>query len=65
MGVLPLQFKDGESADTHGLTGKETFDIDMQGGKFKVGQDVTVKTSTGKTFKVTCRLDTDPEIAYF
>jgi aconitate hydratase len=65
MGVLPLQFKDGESADTLGLTGKETFDIDMQGGNFKVGQDVTVKTSTGKTFKVTCRLDTDPEIAYF
>jgi hypothetical protein len=37
----------------------------MQGGKFKVGQDVVVKTSTGKTFKVICRLDTDPEIAYF
>ena len=65
MGVLPLQFKDGESADAHGLTGKETFDIDMQGGNFKVGQEVTVKASSGKTFKVICRLDTDPEIAYF
>lgn len=40
MGVLPLQFKGGESADAHGLTGKETFDIDMQSGNFKVGQDV-------------------------
>ncbi len=40
MGVLPLQFKEGESADAHGLTGKETFDIDMQSGNFKVGQDV-------------------------
>src|SRR5207237_6386126 len=27
MGVLPLQFKEGESAATHGLTGFETFDI--------------------------------------
>jgi aconitate hydratase A / 2-methylisocitrate dehydratase len=27
MGVLPLQFRDGESAKTHGLTGKETFEI--------------------------------------
>jgi aconitate hydratase len=47
------------------LTGKETFDIDMQGGNFKVGQEVHVKTNTGKTFSVICRLDTDPEIAYF
>jgi aconitate hydratase len=29
MGILPLQFKDGESADTLGLKGTETFDIDM------------------------------------
>jgi len=65
MGILPLQFKDGESADAHGLNGTERFDIDMQGGKLKVGQDVVVKTSTGKTFTVVCRLDTDPEIAYF
>jgi hypothetical protein len=37
----------------------------MKGGNLKVGQDVTVKTSTGKTFTVVCRLDTDPEVAYF
>jgi len=65
MGILPLQFKDGESADTHGLDGTETFSIDMQGGKLDVGQDVTVTTSTGKSFKTTCRLDTDPEVAFF
>ena len=65
MGILPMQFKDGESAETHGLNGSEKFDIDMQGGKLKVGQDVVVKTSTGKTFTAVCRLDTDPEIAYF
>ena len=29
MGVLPLQFKDGESAETLGLTGKETIDVQV------------------------------------
>ena len=65
MGILPLQFKAGESADTHGLDGTETFSIDMQGGSLDVNQDVTVTTSTGKSFKTTCRLDTDPEVAFF
>lgn len=65
MGILPMQFKAGESADTHGLTGHETFDIDIQGGDLKVGQDISVKTNTGKSFNVVCRLDTEPEIAYY
>jgi len=64
MGILPLQFKKGESADSLGLTGKETFSINMQGGNFKVGQDVEVTTNTGKKFTVVCRVDTEPEIAY-
>jgi aconitase A len=29
MGILPLQFKSGESADAHGLNGSETFSIDL------------------------------------
>jgi len=37
MGVLPLQFKNGESADSLGLTGKETFSMDLNNGKLKVG----------------------------
>lgn len=65
MGILPLQFKSGESADSLGLTGKEQFNIDTQGGQLKVGQDVVVTTNCGKKFTVTCRLDTDPEIAYY
>ena len=64
MGIIPLQFKDGESADTHGLDGSETFDIDFKGGNLSVGQDITVSTNTGKKFTVVCRLDTDPEIEY-
>ena len=65
MGILPLQFKSGEGADSHGLDGTETFSIDINGGSLKVGQDVQVSTNTGKTFTATCRLDTDPEVAYF
>lgn len=64
MGILPMQFKAGESADTHGLTGNETFNITVNGGNLKVGQDIEVTTNTGKTFNVICRLDTDPEVEY-
>jgi aconitate hydratase len=64
MGILPLQFKNGQSSDTLGLNGTETFNIDLQGGNLSVGQDVTVTTNTGKSFTVTCRLDTEPEIEY-
>jgi len=65
MGILPLQFKEGENAETFGLNGSEKFSIDTQGGKLNVGQDISVTTECGKTFVVTCRLDTDPEIAYY
>lgn len=37
MGILPLQFKDGEGADALGLTGKETFTFDFGGETVKVG----------------------------
>lgn len=64
MGILPMQFKAGENADSLGLDGTETFNIDLQGGALKVGQDIEVTTNTGKRFHVVCRLDTDPEIEY-
>lgn len=64
MGILPMQFKAGESADTLKLTGKEQFNIDLQGGNLKVGQDITVTTDCGKKFTAICRLDTEPEIDY-
>ena len=65
MGILPLQFKAGESADSLGLTGKEKFSIQLNGGNLKVGQDVVVKTDSGKTFTVKARIDTEPEVEYF
>jgi len=64
MGVLPMQFKNGENADSLGLTGHETFNIDLNGGDLKVGQDIHVSSNCGKKFTVMCRLDTEPEIAY-
>jgi aconitate hydratase len=64
MGILPMQFKAGESADAHGLTGHETFNIDLKGGNLQVGQDIEVTSSCGKKFTVICRLDTEPEIEY-
>jgi len=65
MGILPLQFKEGEGSETHDLNGHETYSFDFGTDVLSVAQDVTVTTSTGKTFKALCRLDTDPEIAYF
>jgi aconitate hydratase len=64
MGILPMQFKAGESADSLGLTGHEAFNIDLKGGNLKVGEDIEVTTDSGKKFNVICRLDTEPEIEY-
>jgi aconitate hydratase len=65
MGIIPLQFLDGEGSESLGLTGKETFTFDFGGDNLSVGQEVTVTASSGKSFKTKCRLDTDPEVAYF
>jgi len=64
-GVIPLQFKAGENADTLGLTGTEKFSLDITG--VKPGQDVTVNVEGGKTssFKTTLRFDTETELNYF
>ena len=69
MGVLPLQFKNGESRETYGLKGDETFDIKGISGGLKPGQDVamTVHYADGSSKDVTllCRLDTLDEVEYF
>jgi aconitate hydratase len=65
MGVLPMEFKKGQSADSLGLTGKETFSIDLNHGNLNVGQTLTVHASTGKSFEVTVRLDTAVELEYY
>jgi aconitate hydratase len=68
MGVLPLQFKDGQNKDTLGLAGDEIFTITGVAG-LKPRQDVDVKVTRadGSTFTFTalCRIDTVNELDYF
>ncbi len=67
MGVLPLQFKDGESADSLGITGFEKFDIegisDLSPRK-ELSVTATDKEGNKKQFNVICRLDSPVEIDY-
>ncbi|KAJ1389236.1 Aconitase/3-isopropylmalate dehydratase large subunit, alpha/beta/alpha domain [Sesbania bispinosa] len=67
MGIVPLCFKAGEDADTLGLTGHERYTIDLPNkiSEIRPGQDVTVKTDTGKSFTCTVRFDTEVELEYF
>ncbi len=68
MGVLPLQFKPGESRTTHGLTGEEVYEITGLSGEIQPGQEVTVRASVGdqvKTFKAVVRLDSPVEVNYY
>jgi aconitate hydratase len=66
MGVLPLQFQDGENAESLGLTGHEVFDIV---GVTKGARQVTVqiKTADGSTrnFSARLRIDTPKEWDYY
>jgi aconitate hydratase len=62
MGVLPLQFPQGESSESLGLTGEEVIGVgDLEDGQTKT---VTVKAG-GVEFEATVRLDTPNEVRYF
>jgi len=67
MGVLPLQFPDGQNADSLGLTGTETYSITgitaMNSGS--VPRTVTVSTDTGVSFEAIVRIDTPGEADYY
>jgi len=68
MGILPLAFKEGESAESLGLTGEEVFDFEGIDENLKPRQNITVSAFANgkkKAFTVTCRLDTPVEIDYF
>ena len=69
MGVLPLEFVDGENAESLGLSGKEVYDITGLSDDLQPLQDVTV-TATGedgsvRSFSATVRIDTPVEIDYY
>ena len=68
MGILPLQFKDGESRETLGLDGSETFSIEGLSNDLKPQQEVTVRAvseSGEKSFKMIARIDTEVEVDYY
>jgi aconitate hydratase len=68
MGVAPLEFAPGETAQTHDITGQETFSIEgLSQAKPRDMVNVTVTYQNGKTktFKMLLRIDTPNELKYF
>ncbi len=69
MGILPLQFKNGETRETLGLKGDEIYEILGIEAGLKPKQDVTmsIKRADGsvKTVTLLCRIDTLDELEYF
>jgi aconitate hydratase len=69
MGVLPLQFKDGTTAQTLKLDGTETYDVVGLDGSIKPQQDLTLKITRKngaiENVLVRCRIDTPIEIDYY
>jgi aconitate hydratase len=77
MGILPLQFKAGESVGSLGLTGEETFKLGSKPGelkamldsKFASGKELAVVTTAAngatKEFRAVARIDTPQEILYY
>ena len=69
MGVLPFEFLTGESRETHGLTGYETYEFmgiaEAIMGSKRVMMKATAEDGSAKTFAVRLRVDTPTEVDYF
>ncbi|HEY7957957.1 MAG TPA: aconitate hydratase AcnA, partial [Polyangia bacterium] len=69
MGILPVQFQEGEDAQSLGLDGRETFDIEGLEAGLTPGKKLTAHARSDggqvKTFTVTCRIDTPNEVDYY
>jgi aconitate hydratase len=68
MGIVPLQYNEGDSAESLGLTGTEKLSVILpeNPGELKPRQAVTVKVEdTGKNFQVLMRFDTELELTYY
>jgi len=69
MGVLPLQFKGQDSAESLGITGAEAFDIEGLDGEIRPQQDVTLvihrADGTSRRVPVLLRIDTAIEVDYY
>ncbi len=73
MGILPLQFVDGQNAESLGLTGEEVYDFSglkaLLDAKFQNGRALKVKATSPdgkvKEFETKVRIDTPQEILYY
>ncbi|HLY59287.1 MAG TPA: aconitate hydratase AcnA [Terriglobia bacterium] len=69
MGVLPLQFLEGENAASLGLTGQETLDVSGLGNHVQPRSEVTITATSPdgskKNFKAVARLDSAVEVNYY
>jgi aconitate hydratase len=69
MGVLPLEFVNGESRLTHGLSGFETYEIEGMSDDLKPRAVLTVRAQAAdgseKRFQAVSRMDTPEEISYY
>jgi aconitate hydratase len=69
MGILPLQFKAGQSAESLGLAGHEKLTVRGLAGEINPRQDVTVEVEKAdgskSSFTATARLDTPVDINYY
>ena len=69
MGIVPLQFKNGDSRKTLAIDGSETFDLVGQSNELEPGQDLTLRINradgSSQDVVVTCRIDTVNEVLYF
>ena len=64
MGILPLQYLPGETAESLGLTGYEKFDIELP-ENVHPGHKIQVKTDKGHAFDAICRFDTEVDLTYY
>ena len=67
MGVLPLQFRHGENAESLGLTGREVYDVEGLGDGSANSVTVRAVADDGseKTFEARVRIDTPQEVEYY
>lgn len=64
MGIVPLEYLDGQNAESIGLIGNEIYDI-LLPDKIHPHDKIDVVTSTGIRFQTIVRFDTDVDVAYF
>jgi len=69
MGILPLQFTDGETRESLGLTGEEVYEVIGLDDSLVPGRilEVVARDAAGKEtgFEAVCRIDTPVEIEYY